>query len=55
VKKIVHSGEENCASLETRKNPFYISMLIDIGEEICALPVKRFVQKGLSVSFQRVR
>jgi len=43
VKKIVHSGEENCAAPKKRRNIIYFNGLSRIGEEICALPVKKIV------------
>jgi hypothetical protein len=55
VKRFVPSGEEICAGPKKCKNSFNINNLQNIGEEICALQVKRFVQKEECVYFQWFR
>ena len=45
VKRFVRSGEENCAVPKKQRNILYINALSGIGEEICALPVKKIVRK----------
>jgi len=43
VKRFVLIGEENCAAHKKRRNILHINGLPNIGEEICALPVKKIV------------